>query len=154
MFTGTVTDRVLRLYGSKATSHTGYEVYRPFHSITEEEVSRHMTSTLASFTKKFVDVKINSTNIDAAAVEHGVDASLLSCLHTLAQKTPSAIALQAGLFWKVFFFSWNVTATERVLPPPLSFAALLWADQLSLRRRSSSPGMEGVCIFKSFAATA
>lgn len=98
MYTGTASDRTLRLFGVRHG-----DTFKPFHSVTEEEVAKmSMIYALRQFDRSFRNVATNVSCLEAAAEEQGLENRLTQSLLRMSQSTPAAIKLKAALLVQEF----------------------------------------------------
>lgn len=98
LFTGTASDRCLRLFGVREG-----DFFVPFHAVSEEEVAkRGMIFQLSHYKREFKQIVCDTTNLEKVAREQQLEPRLLQSMKALSNGTPAAIRLKAAVLWKEF----------------------------------------------------
>jgi len=98
LFTGTASDRCLRMFGEREGQH-----FVPFHAVAEETVAQqHMIFQLSQFKRSFLQLHCDCSNLEAVAREQNLEPRLLKAMKALSHATPAAVKLKAAVLWQEF----------------------------------------------------
>ena len=98
LFTGTASDRCLRMFGEREGQH-----FVPFHAVAEETVAQYnMIYQLSQFKRSFQQLHCDCSNLEAVAREQNLEPRLLKAMKALSHTTPAAVKLKAAVLWQDF----------------------------------------------------